>query len=564
MEKFRFRFTSLRQKVLFGFSIVILLTFLLSAFIIISVHQVNRDLEKMMEQELGLLTVNGAIAYEMAETVNSIRGYILYDDERYREAFEASMELNRELEQQLLLLSNSDEIEALIREKSVWRSLTEQFFAEMDRGNENEATALAGRISVLSDELTVAFQEVTEGQKANIQELGQAIEQNTRSIAVTGVVTAIIVLILGVGIAIITANSISKPIRTVMDRVNNIAGGQLDHKPLVLNKQDETGQLVKGINTMQENMRELLSQIKQLSGTVSAHSEELTQSASEVTSVSEQVARTMEEIAAGAENQSNRANELASTTEEFTKKMVEANEKGENVKIGANEVLGLTEEGKELMNASEAQMNEIHRLVRDTVDKVERLDAYSEQVSKLVEVIQDIADQTNLLSLNASIEASHAGEHGRGFAIVAEEVRKLAEGVAGSVTDISKIVENMQLEVKVVTASLNDGYQEVEQGTEQIRMTNEKFENIRNAISQVVEDIHVITDNMSSLSEHGQKVNGTIQEIASISEQSAAGVQETSASTEQTTGSMEEVTASANELAKLADELNELVRGFKL
>src|SRR5699024_4194813 len=133
---------------------------------------------------------------------------------------------------------------------------------------------------------------------------------------------------------------------------------------------------------------------------------------------------------------------------------------------------------------------------RDAVQKVQGLDAQSQEISKLVSVIQDSAEQTNLLALNAAIEAARAGEHGKGFAVVADEVRKLAEQVSVSVTDITTIVTSIQNESSMVTESLEGGYKEVEQGTTQIEATGEKFNGINTSITNMVKDIQSISDNL--------------------------------------------------------------------
>ena len=130
--------------------------------------------------------------------------------------------------------------------------------------------------------------------------------------------------------------------------------------------------------------------------------------------------------------------------------------------------MALTKEGKDLMNTSTEQMTSIHFIVKDAVQKVDGLSKQTQNISKIVAVIQEIAAQTNLLALNAAIEAARAGEHGKGFAVVADEVRKLAEQVAVSVDDITEIVQKVQLDAKTVTASLENGYGEVEKGTTQI------------------------------------------------------------------------------------------------
>lgn len=121
----------------------------------------------------------------------------------------------------------------------------------------------------------------------------------------------------------------------------------------------------------------------------------------------------------------------------------------------------MTDKGSQLMDSSTSQMGKIDQIVQDSVYKVQNLNVQSQEISKLIVVVIEIGDQTNLLALNAAIEAARAGEHGKGFAVVADEVRKLAEQTATSVTEITGIVNNMQKEVQLFTGSLQGGYKEV-------------------------------------------------------------------------------------------------------
>ena len=132
------------------------------------------------------------------------------------------------------------------------------------------------------------------------------------------------------------------------------------------------------------------------------------------------------------------------------------------------------------------QMDKIYDLVKDSVQKVMGLDHQSKEIANLVVVIQKIADQTNLLALNAAIEAARAGENGRGFAVVADEVRKLAEQVAQSIGGITGIVNNIQNECTNLVESLTKGYEQVEKGSNQIKMTGESFENINRSVGEMM------------------------------------------------------------------------------
>ena len=168
------------------------------------------------------------------------------------------------------------------------------------------------------------------------------------------------------------------------------------------------------------------------------------------------------------------------------------------------------------------------------------------------------------MALNAAIEAARAGEHGKGFAVVADEVRKLAEGVASSVMDISGIVTNIQEEFDSVADALQTGYQDFENGTNQVRLTGEKFYGIRNSVIEMTESLLEITSALSEIKTGSQSIEISIQEVAAISEQSSAGIEETTASSEEVSSSMETIAGNSEELAKLAENLNVLVQKFKL
>ncbi|GFZ80744.1 methyl-accepting chemotaxis protein TlpA [Compostibacillus humi] len=390
------------------------------------------------------------------------------------------------------------------------------------------------------------------------------LQEKGRSVIAPILISFFIVTVIALVSSLMLAKSITKPIRTIMERMKVIGDGNLSAESLTIQSKDEIGEMAKAINQMQNNLKELVYQISAASNHIVSHSEELTHSANEVKSGSEQIATTMQELASGSETQANSASDLSARMNALTTDLSLVNESGEEMEHTSEEVIGLSNRGSQLMNHSREQMNNIDDTVKKAVNKVKELDSYSQSITKMVTVIKDVADQTNLLSLNASIEAARAGEYGKGFAVVAEEIRKLAEQSAQSVSEINDLVGRIQGGTLNVVKSLEDGYEEVQKGTVQIKETQETFDEINQSVEEMVQNIQQITSRIANIASNSKEMNNAIQEVAAVSEEASAGIEQTSASSQQISGSMEEVTVSSAQLVQLAEELNEAIRQFKL
>lgn len=369
-----------------------------------------------------------------------------------------------------------------------------------------------------------------------------------------------------IAVSFVLLQLISRKIRRNLNQVvltsEQIAKGQLNLDPLDYQGADEIGQLSRSINHMGASLRQMILEVTTLSSELDRQSATLAASSAEVKEGSEQVAKTIEELASGTTDQASAAEEIFESTQDLNEKLAISSKTGNELAAFSDEVLSVSLKGDEQMKQSLKQMHLINQVVQSSVEKVKLLENKMASINALVKVIRDIAQQTNMLSLNASIEAARVGEAGKGFAVVAQEVKKLSENVAKSVTEITAIVGSVNDEAASMSAELNSGFHEVRQGMEQIEMTEKYFGQIKEKVTDMTERVKSISSTLLDFQETSQGILDSVQHIAAITEESAAGSEEISASMNEQTHSIENVSISSKTLAGLADHLNGIMRHF--
>ncbi|MFJ7747945.1 methyl-accepting chemotaxis protein [Peribacillus sp. NPDC097295] len=345
------------------------------------------------------------------------------------------------------------------------------------------------------------------------------------------------------------------PLKRISDIANSISKGDLEEASTLTREYrvlstDEIGLLYTSFEKMTETLSEMIKKIHGLSSSLHDQSSKLNNSSSEVNEGTTQVSVTMDEMSSGAESQANLASTLSVDMREFSEIIAATNKQGQEITKSTEVAINDSQTGMQLMSSSIEKMQEIHNIVLESVNQVKTLETQNNEVTTLVTLISNIADQTNLLALNAAIEAARAGEQGKGFAVVADEVKKLAEQVSDSVNGISTIVGTVNNNSKNMVKILTSGLEKVDEGRGKLHKTGETFNDIYQELSTMNGLVHSMANQLILLTDNEEKMKESIEEVAAISEQNAAGI--------------EEVTASAQQINAMTGEMNQLVSNLAI
>lgn len=416
------------------------------------------------------------------------------------------------------------------------------------------------------------------------------------------------------------AKKISEPIISLQHVMQTASEGDLTVEQIRVKTRDEVEELAGSFYTMLDKMKSTIGEIKKAGAIVADSTERLFQNSDKAGVATNQVTEAIRHVAKGSTEQSFSINETVKTIEQLTMAIDQiasgAQEQSKNMMDTTSMVTDMAQSvsriadeitrvknvtdhnrvtaqaGGEVVDKTVKGMLNVKEAVFSTAVKMRKLGEQSQQIGEIVQVIEEIAEQTNLLALNAAIEAARAGEQGKGFAVVADEVRKLAEKSGKATKEIAELIAGIQRDTVSAVESMDVGTKEVEQGVEMAQKAggslkeivdgvNKSSENVQNItkliqevyevsqeVSEAIGNVAAITQENSAATEEmaasATEVNKSVLQVSVISEENAGSAEEVSASTEELSTSIQDIASATVKLKEMAKIMEDLVSRFKL
>ena len=551
------------------FSLVVVVTislFGISAFIVgQGLDLIKQRLERKDAAEARLLEISELNSLFKSKDI-ALHDVLAGRDEGHAERFRELSAAFRGRAQALLQSELADEqklrLEQIVEKDAAYDALFAESIAPAG-ANGDPRQALAADAG-MRDEITALLERMLDEEQASrsgwSDQTYSQIRGNTLVLAFSILVSAIV----GLTLVVLVSRNVQRSLHEVVHMADEIAGKKLHIPDMEYLEEDEIGRLADSMNRMKMTLKNLLEEITRTSGTVADESKKLTRITGVVGTGSGEITATMRDLSRRSESQAETSSRLAERMEHYSAQIAAVVRDKDLLSSRSQRMFSLTMEGSAHMESSTEKMNAIDGSIDESLRLVKGLDEKTAQISAIVKVIKDIADQTGLLALNAAIEAAKAGEHGRSFSVVADNVRKLSEQVQASVGHIARVAADIQQESKNAVHSLDRGYRMVSDGKTLVETTGDTFRRLEEEIDEIGAQIGRMSASLDEVGNQTVAIRSFLRDTVAMAEQTAAGVSEVTSIAEEFRRAMEEVQGSVSYLGQEADKLNAMINQFRL
>ncbi len=535
---------SIKTRMLAGFGAVLFLCLIISLSSVYLLRGIGHEVEDIINLDIPNVEMAGRVADQVNVIARVIRNAIMVEDKK-----ESLKELERVTEATRVVVETLDKLEKRAKtdkergliadiktKRAAYRSDLDKVMALIRDDKKKEASSfIITTLRTTQGAYFAALNAYIKQENENALRSGnEALEAVKRGQIITFAILGV-TIVLAIAASLLITRSVTGPLAEGVSAAERLAAGDLTAS-VTVRRNDEVGRLMTAMDVMVKSLRELVGKIKIAADNLASGSGQLSAGA--------------EEISRNMDDQSSRSSQIATATEEMSQTVIDVAKNTSTIAEISGETFRQAQDGESVVQRSVQEVQAIASTVAESSEVMQRLGSSSKEIGNIVDVINDIADQTNLLALNAAIEAARAGEQGRGFAVVADEVRKLAERTSQATAQISTMIRAIQGEVGNAVASMNSATARVESGVDFSRKAGDSLGNIVRSVSSLqsmVQQIASATEEMSSVSE---TISSDIQNIAEGSKEVSSGG--------------EQIARSSSDLARLATELQTMVGKFKV
>lgn len=554
------------------FIILMVVIIIISMVGIISTYTLNKNTKETDDTIIPKLQTIQGLAQKTEKIHGAIQSHILSKDEEFELKYEEEIndlkdEIDEDLNKYNDFAATQTEQTALEDIENKWISYKEQTDGIIEDSAADKDKEAASKnydavilLNDMEDQVIVLNQEVEKDVTASTKD-GSKIFRN---VLIGLIVSSGIGVLISIAFILYLRRTLQRPIVHLSDKFKDLATGDLTISPVDVQTNDEIGELGHNFNQMLEQLYKLVQSLHEHIGVVTITSNKLMSSAEETNEVAGQIAESVYGVSEDASQQMERAKTGYQAIDEIATSIDQTSTGMNHVTSLSIESTDKTETGRELMNETTDKMAEIEQSTNQTFTVVESLSTKSEEISEITSMITSISDQTNLLALNAAIEAARAGEQGKGFAVVADEVRKLAEQSGNAAQHITSLITAIQEEIKGAITAMNTSRSFVKEGMEMVEKSGNRFGDISDLVNQVSNEVEGISTITVEINSNTQSVKTLMDGVVQMSENTDERSQTVAAAVEEQSATMQEMSNASIRLHEMSTELNDLIAYFKI